>query len=60
MLCVGGFFFSSGGEGMGWWDAGFDWRLWIAGLFDWGWWVGGRVYEWNARCRRLGLFVGEH
>lgn len=40
MLCVGGFFFSSGGEGRGWWDAGFDWRLWISGLDGW---VGGSM-----------------
>lgn len=39
MFC-GGFFFSSGGERRGWWDAGFDWRLWIAGLDGW---VGGSM-----------------
>lgn len=33
--CVWVFFFSSGGERRGWWDAGFDWRLWIAGLGGW-------------------------
>lgn len=50
-VVCGGVFFSSGGEGRGWWDAGFDWRLWIAGL---GGWVGdsmsgtGGVEDWGC------------